>query len=170
MLMCDCQGSLAPSDLANDRSGSFATGSSQQQVRPCPLCRRKRKQIQIISGPAKAPCRVDDTAVRVIRGPKPELRIMRYELSDYEWTAIKPMLPNKPRGVRRANDRRVLNNIFWIPRSGALWRDLPETYGPRTTCYNRFVRWRRAGVWDQIMETLAAGHDAAAQMIDTSGS
>jgi transposase len=47
-------------------------------------------------------------------------------------------------------------------------RDLPETYGPRTTCYNRFVRWRRAGVWDQIMEALAAGHDAAVQMIDTS--
>jgi hypothetical protein len=36
---------------------------------------------------------------------------MRYELGDYEWTAIKPMLPNKPRGVRRANDRRVLNGI-----------------------------------------------------------
>jgi hypothetical protein len=33
---------------------------------------------------------------------------MRYELSDYEWTAIKPMLPNKPRGVRRVNDRCVL--------------------------------------------------------------
>ena len=68
---------------------------------------------------------------------------MRYELSDYEWTAIKPMLPNKPRGVRRGNDRRVLNGIFWVLRSGAPWRDLPETYGPRTTCYNRFVRWRR---------------------------
>src|SRR5258707_1928653 len=52
--------------------------------------------------------------------------------------------------------------------SGAPWRDLPEVYGPRTTCYNRFVRWRRAGVWDQIMDALAAGHDAAAQMIDTS--
>jgi hypothetical protein len=36
---------------------------------------------------------------------KPEHRIIRYELSDYEWTAIKPMLPNKPRGVRRVNDR-----------------------------------------------------------------
>ena len=65
---------------------------------------------------------------------------MRYELSEYEWTAIKPMLPNKPRGVRRVNDRRVLNGIFWVLRSGAPWRDLPETYGPRTTCYNRFVR------------------------------
>ena len=68
----------------------------------------------------------------------------------------------------RVNDRRVLNGIFWVLRSGAPWRDLPETYGPRTTCYNRFVRWRRAGVWDQIMEALAAGHDAAVQMIDTS--
>ncbi len=92
---------------------------------------------------------------------------MRYELSDYEWTAIKPMLPNKPRGVRRVNDRRVLNGIFWVLRSAA-WRDPPENYGPRTTCYNRYVRWRRAGVWDQIMDALAAGHDAAVQMIDTS--
>ena len=93
---------------------------------------------------------------------------MRYELSDYEWTAIKPMLPNKPRGVRRVNDRRVLDGIFWVLRSGAPWRDLPETFGPRTTCYNRFVRWRRAGVWDRIMDALAAGHDPAVQMIDTS--
>jgi len=46
---------------------------------------------------------------------------MRYELSDYEWTAIKPMLPNKPRGVRRVNHRRVLNSIFWVLRSGAPW-------------------------------------------------
>jgi Putative transposase of IS4/5 family (DUF4096) len=44
---------------------------------------------------------------------------MRYELTDFEWTAIKPMLPNKPRGVRRVNDRRVPNGIFWILRSGA---------------------------------------------------
>jgi transposase len=74
---------------------------------------------------------------------------MRYELSDCEWTAIKPMLPNKPRGVRRANDRRVLNGIFWVLRSGAPWRDLPENYGPRTTCYNRFVL--------QSLRPLAAG-------------
>ena len=43
---------------------------------------------------------------------------MGYELSDYE-TTIKPMLPNKPRGVPRVNDRCVLNGIFWVLRSGA---------------------------------------------------
>jgi transposase len=93
---------------------------------------------------------------------------MRYELTDFEWAAIKPFLPNKPRGVPRANDRRVLNGIFWVLRSGAPWRDLPDTFGPYTTCYNRFVRWGRVGVWDQIMDALAAMHDAAVQMIDTS--
>src|SRR5256885_2955066 len=93
---------------------------------------------------------------------------MRYELSDFEWAAIKPFLPNKPRGVPRVNDRRVLNGIFWVLRSGAPWRDVPDNLGPYTTCYNRFVRWRRAGVWSRIMNALATAHDASVQMIDTS--
>ena len=93
---------------------------------------------------------------------------MRYELSNYEWGVINPMLPNKPRGVARVDDRRILNGIFWILRSGAPWRDLPDNYGPYTTCYNRFVRWRRAGVWDRIMNSLSLAHDAGVQMIDTS--
>ena len=61
---------------------------------------------------------------------------MRHELTDYEWASIKPFLPNKPRGVPRVNDRRVLNGILWVLRSGAPWRDLPESFGPYT-CYNR---------------------------------
>jgi len=93
---------------------------------------------------------------------------MCYELADYEWAAIEPMLPNKPHGVPRVNDRHVLNGIFWVLRPGAPWRDLPEAFGPCTTCYNRFVRWRRAGVWGRIVDALAAAHDAAVQMIDTS--
>jgi transposase len=92
---------------------------------------------------------------------------MRYELADNEWSAIRPMLPNKPRGVPRVNDRRVLNGIFWVLRSRAPWRDLPDDFGPCTTCYNRFVRWRRAGVWAKIMNAFAGAHDAAVQMIDT---
>jgi hypothetical protein len=52
----------------------------------------------------------------VIQASKPGLRIMRYELTNHEWASIKPMLPNKPRGVPRVNDRRVLNGIFWVLR------------------------------------------------------
>ncbi len=59
---------------------------------------------------------MNGSATNVIQAPKLEPRV---KLSDYEWTAIKPMLPDKPGGVRRVNDRRVLNGIFWVLRSGA---------------------------------------------------
>ncbi len=74
----------------------------------------------------------------------------RYELTDFEWSIIAPMLPNKPRGVARVDDRKVLNGIYWRLRAGAPWADIPERHGPHTTCYNRFVRWRKMGVWDRI--------------------
>ena len=93
---------------------------------------------------------------------------MRYDLSDFEWSVIQPVLPNKPRGVKRVDDRRVLNGIFWVLRSGAPWRDLPERYGPRTTCYNRFNRWRKAAVWDRLMDAITEAYDGDVQMIDSS--
>jgi transposase len=92
----------------------------------------------------------------------------RYDLTDFEWRVIQPLLPNKPRGVPRVDDRRVLNGIFWVLRSGAPWADLPECYGPRTTVYNRFNRWRKAGVWDRLMDAIVEDHDGDVQMLDTS--
>lgn len=91
----------------------------------------------------------------------------RYDLTDFEWRVIEPLLPNKPRGVPRVDDRRVLNGIFWVLRSGAPWRDLPERYGPRTTCYNRFVRWRKAGVWGRLIDAITAARKGDVQMIDS---
>ena len=92
----------------------------------------------------------------------------RYELTDFEWSIIEPLLPNKPRGVPRVDDRRVLNGIFWRLRTGAPWADIPERYGPHTTCVNRFNRWRRAGVWDRILEAVSKAYDGDLQMIDSS--
>ena len=89
----------------------------------------------------------------------------RYDLTDFEWRVIETLLPNKPLGVPRVDDRRVLNGIFWVLRSGAPWRDLPERYGPRTTYYNRFVRWRKAGVWDRLMDPIIIAHDCDIRMI-----
>jgi len=90
-----------------------------------------------------------------------------YALTDFEWSVIQPLLPNKPRGVPRVDDRRVLNGIFWVLRTGAPWRALPAEFGPYTTCYNRFVRWRRAGVFDRIMQAVSEAYDGDVQMIDS---
>jgi len=92
----------------------------------------------------------------------------RYELTDFEWSIIQPLLPNKPRGVPRADDRMVLNGIYWRLRTGSPWADIPERYGPATTCYNRFVRWRKLGVWDRIFVAVSSAYDGDIQMIDSS--
>lgn len=92
----------------------------------------------------------------------------RYELTDHEWSIIAPLLPNKPRGVPRVDDRRVLNGILWRFRTGSPWAEVPERYGPHTTCYNRFVRWRKAGVWDRLLEAVSKAYDGDIIMIDSS--
>ena len=92
----------------------------------------------------------------------------RYELTDFEWSIIEPLLPNKSRGVARVDDRRVLNGILWRFRTGSPWADIPERYGPYTTCYNRFVRWRKACIWDRLLQAVSEAYDRDIIMIDSS--
>jgi len=83
----------------------------------------------------------------------------RFDLSEFEWSVIEPLLPNKVGGVARVDDRRVLNGILWRLRTGAPWADIPERYGSHMTCYNCFVRWRKAGVWDRILLAVSEAYD-----------
>lgn len=92
----------------------------------------------------------------------------RFDLTDFEWSVIDPLLPTKVRGVARVDDRRVLNGIFWRLRTGAPWADIPARYGPHTTCVNRFNRWRKAGHWARILQAVSAAYEGDIQMIDSS--
>ena len=91
----------------------------------------------------------------------------RYELTDFEWSIIAPLLPNKPRGVSRADDRKVLNGIYWRLRTGSPWADIPERYGPYTTCYNRYNRWGQRGIWKTMFDVLAQKSKDSLHMIDS---
>lgn len=79
----------------------------------------------------------------------------RYELSDEQWAVIEPLLPPQAEtGRPPIPARTVLNAIFWILRSGAPWRDLPERYGPWQSFYHRFNTWRKDGTIDRLLEAL----------------
>src|SRR4030095_2151734 len=93
---------------------------------------------------------------------------MRYDLTDFEWSIIELALPKGRPGPQPRQHLRVMNGIFWVLRTGAPWRDLPERYGPYTTAYNRFNRWRKAGIWDRLMDAVVKAHDGKVQMIDSS--
>jgi putative transposase len=88
-------------------------------------------------------------------------------LSDSQFARIQPLLPNKPRGVPRVDDRRVISGIIHVIRNGLMWRDAPASYGPHKTLYNRFIRWSEAGVFNHIFAELAAHSSATGTvMID----
>ena len=89
-------------------------------------------------------------------------------LSEGQWERIKPYLPTDVRGVKRVDDRRVISGIVHVIKSGCRWCDCPEAYGPPTTIYNRFVRWARRGIWENMFRVLAGnGRSADTQMIDS---
>ena len=77
---------------------------------------------------------------------------MRFDLTDAEWRVIEPLLPPHGLGRTRVDDRRVLDAIFYILRTGAPWRDLPERFGNWNTIYKNFNRWAAQGVWERVLE------------------
>ena len=91
----------------------------------------------------------------------------RFDLTDGEWALIALLLPPAGRGAARVDDRRVVNAIFWVLRTGSPWRDLPDRYGPYTTAYNRFNRWAKRGVWVAVFERLAERSPQSMQFIDS---
>ena len=75
-------------------------------------------------------------------------------LTEAQWTKIAPLLPKPPRqrkgGRPWIENRRVLERILWILRSGARWQDLPEKYPHPSTCWRRLRDWEEQGVWLKI--------------------
>ena len=75
-------------------------------------------------------------------------------LSEGQWGAIEPLLPKNQPGARRTDDRRVISGIVHVLKTGCRWQDCPSLYGPPTTIYNRFRRWRMRGLWRRLFEAL----------------
>lgn len=89
----------------------------------------------------------------------------RADRTEKQWRALAPHLPAKPhRGHAYCDHRSVLNGILLRLKTGAPWRDIPARYGPWQTCYDRYVRWSRQGLWARILWQLQGVADAAGKI------
>lgn len=92
-------------------------------------------------------------------------------MSDEEWAFFAPfVIEAGPRRGRPPKDHRlVLDGVFWIARTGAPWRDLPDHFGKWSSVYRQFRRWSLAGLWDLLLEALndTEGVCDGLQMIDS---
>ena len=109
-------------------------------------------------------------APRKKRGAMMANEQQRHDMSDKVWNLLKPHLPGQRGqwgGIAKDN-RRFLNGVFWILRTGAPWRDLPPCYGKWGTVYQRFRRWRDKGTWEKLLEILVDEPDFEWLVIDAS--
>lgn len=80
----------------------------------------------------------------------------RFELTEAEYDRIAHLLPGKAEdsGFKAIDNRRFLDAVLWIARTGAPWRDLPDRFGNFNTVFQRFRRWAVKGTWKRIFEEL----------------
>ncbi len=80
----------------------------------------------------------------------------RYDISDKAWELVAPHLPGQREqwGGIAEDNRKFVNAVFWILRSGLPWRNLPPEYGKWGSVYQRFNRWRVKGIWEKLLELL----------------
>lgn len=78
------------------------------------------------------------------------------ELTDAQWARLAPLMPGGCRGKRgpRTDNRRFLNAVLWIARSGSKWSYLPERYGRYGTVKQRYYDWVSRGVFQSIFKAL----------------
>jgi transposase len=77
----------------------------------------------------------------------------RQMITNEMWEELKSLLP-KPKGRPGRDNRRFLEAVYWVIRSGASWRDLPQEFGPWQTVYNRYNNWGKKGHLESILSLL----------------
>jgi transposase len=75
----------------------------------------------------------------------------RHTISRADWVRVKGLLPN--RGPR-ADNRRFVNAVLYVAKTGIPWRDLPRRFGRWNSVWRRFRRWAGAGVWGAVVAAV----------------
>lgn len=94
--------------------------------------------------------------------PKDDPTIWRVD--DALWAHVAPLLvidtPRKKPGRPRHDDRRILDGLIWLARTGSQWAALPRAFGPKSTAHARFQEWVQAGVFERAWAKVLAEYDA----------
>jgi len=95
--------------------------------------------------------------------------MQRHELTDVQWNLIRDHLPGKRSDPGRTakDNRRFVDGVLWLARTGAPWRDLPERYGPWNSAFQRYSRWSKRGIWQRLLEVLGRGEDLEHLLLDS---
>ena len=95
--------------------------------------------------------------------------MIRRELTDAQWARIEKLVVGKEgdKGRHGEDNRLFVDAVLWIARTGAPWRDLPPEFGNWNSQFQRFRRWARKGVWENLFKELSVESDCEYLLIDS---
>jgi transposase len=95
--------------------------------------------------------------------PKPKDDPTIWEVDDALWERIRPLLVihkvRKKPGRPRIDDRRILNGLIWLARTGSQWSAIPAEFGAKSTVHDRFQEWVESGVFEKAWALLLQEFD-----------
>jgi len=111
-----------------------------------------------------------DECMRYAKSRNEFIALILSEGYDVRWTdSRKNITYTTPDSLKcREDNRRFINGVFWILRTGAPWRDLPPDYGDWKNTHRRFCRWRDKGIWEKLLESFSEEPELKWLMIDAS--
>jgi len=93
--------------------------------------------------------------------------MVRYVLTDAQWEKMAPYCKGRPGDPGRTGDnRRFVEAVLWIARTGCQWRDLPAEFGHWNSVYDRFRTWAKAGVFEEMFQAVFDEPDMEYAMVD----
>ena len=93
----------------------------------------------------------------------------RLVLNDGHWQRISGLIIGRPdqRGSTGRDNRMFVEGVLWIVRTGAPWRDLPQTFGEWNSVFRRFSRWSEKGIWTRLFEAMSDDPDFEYLIVDS---
>jgi transposase len=92
----------------------------------------------------------------------------RYVLSDAQWAKMEPHCLGKKSDPGRSGEdnRRFVEAVLWIARTGSPWRDLPPQFGPWNSVFKRYSDWVKADVFKRLFDAVSDDPDMEYAMVD----
>lgn len=92
----------------------------------------------------------------------------RRELRDDQWELVRGLLPGKAGdpGRTAADNRKFVDAVLWVARTGCHWRELPVEFGNWNSVFQRYNRWAKKGVWENLFKRLSLDQDLEYVMLD----
>src|ERR1700756_4137827 len=92
----------------------------------------------------------------------------RFVLTDAQWARMEPHCLGKPGEPGRSgrDNRRFVEAVLWIVRTGAPWRDLPAGFGKWNTVFKRYRDWVEADVFARLFQACTDDPDLEYAIVD----